>query len=271
VGATLALRAFSAAAAHGLDGNPRAMLVRMALSALDDAERPRYWAGWEPLAEAIGHALPSEDDDGPEATRARRYAQEAVRLSVRVLRSAGLISASRRAAPGRNAEYSLCLPVDNSVTPLAESGAMEQERPGLSPANAPDPARQTPRTRPGAEEDRGETEEETRVSAHRPDSRCSRHLTVTEPPPCRACGDARRAAEAYDAAEAHAERARRAAERRTLDPAAVQAVADRFGGRYSPDAIRAAAEREMPENLALGLRMLAGRDDLADELARWER
>ncbi|WP_052748650.1 helix-turn-helix domain-containing protein [Microbacterium sp. Ag1] len=100
---------------------------------------------------------------------------------------------------------------------------------------------------------------------------CPKHPDGNASEPCRTCGDARRAAEAFDAAEADAARARRAAERRMLDPAAVQAVADRFGGRYSAEAIRAAAEREMPENLALGLRMLAGRDDLADELARWER
>lgn len=269
MGATLALAAFSAAAAHGLDANPRAALVRMALSALDDAKSPRYWAGWEPLAEAIGYVLPSGDADDPEASRARRNAQEAVRLSVRALRAAELIKVARRAAPGRNAEYALHLPMDNCASPQIEPGAMVEQRPWLIPANAPGSSRQTPRTDTGAEEDRGDTEEETRASAPRSDSRCSRHRGIAEPPACRGCRDARLASDASAAAEAEAERERRSVALQTLDPAAVETLSRRIGGSHA--AIIEAARAEMPGNLPLGLFLLDRRDDAAEAVARWER
>jgi hypothetical protein len=267
MGASLALAAFSTAAAIGLDGNPRAVLVRMALSALDGAQHPAYWAGWEPLAEAIGHVVPA-DDDTPEVARIRRAAREAVRTTVRRLTAAGVVSRAVRAAPGRNTRYALHLDATMQAQPAPINTATMQARPG----NDAGSARSTMQAQPAPEEETGETEKETRATAPPAlDPRCPRHRGVAHPPPCVACRDARLAAEVSAAAEADADRARRAAALATLDPSAVEALSRRLGGRYSDAAIIEAARAEMPGNLPLGLRVLAGRADAAEAVARWER
>lgn len=267
MGARLALAAFATAAANGLDGNPRAVLVRMALSALDSAEHPAYWAGWEPLAEAIGHVLPA-DDGTPEAARVRRAAREAVRTTMRRLTAEGIVSRAVRAAPGRNTRYALHL---DRASVQAQPAPMDDATMQARPGNDAGSARLTMQAQPAPEEETGDTEEETRTSAPPADARCPRHRGIAEPPPCIGCRDARLAAEASVTATADAERALRAAALATLDPAAVEALSRRLGGRYSAAAIIEAARAEMPGNLPLGLTLLANRDDLAAAVARWER
>lgn len=269
MGASLALSAFSTAAARGLDGNPRSMLVRMALTALDSAENPEYWAGWEPLAEAIGHVLPV-DDGTPEAARVRRAAREAVRTTMRRLIAEKIVSRAVRAAPGRNTRYALHL---NRATMQAQPASMGTATMQAQPGNDAGSARLTMQAQPAPEEKTGDTEEETRASAPRPDPRCPRHRAVPHPPACHDCGRARRASEAHDAAEANAERARRRDTRQILHPDAVRSLADRFGGRYSPETITDAAREQMPDSLPVGLRIIEDLDDddAAAILARWDR
>lgn len=266
MGARLALAALDAAAVVGLDGNPTRVLVRMALSALDDAAAPVYFGGWEPLALALGRIVPPPSDD-PAAIRARRQAEEAVRLAMKPLVAGRLVSVERRGAPGRNARYSLTLgPVDNSVTPPTEPGVSREPTPLAQRGNTPGSARPTPLIEPGAEEQE-ENKEEERASA-RPAARCSRHAHDADPPNCRACMVARLAAEAYDAAEAEREAdARRARAAALTDPSAhaevIEATRQRLGG--STAAVVAAALRASPDSLPVGLRLIT-----ADDVERWD-
>jgi hypothetical protein len=194
MGARLALAAFDAAAVLGLDGNPARVLTRMALSALDDAGTPVYFGGWEPLAVALGRVVPPPSDD-PAVIRARRQAEEAVRLAMRPLVALRLVSVERRGAPGRNARYSLALgPVDNSATPPTEPGVSSDASPLDERGNTPGSARPTPLAQPGAEE-KEEKEEEERASAP-PATTCIKHPDGNSSEPCTGCMRARQARDA---------------------------------------------------------------------------
>lgn len=105
MGATNVLRAFVAAEGIDLPAPARLILVRMAVTAKDDDEPPRYFAGWETLAHAIGYPLPDVAEGMPRRESARRH----VRRLVKQLETQGLISRYGRAHTGRNAEYHLHL------------------------------------------------------------------------------------------------------------------------------------------------------------------
>lgn len=255
MGASLALAALDAARRVRLRDAPTRLLVRMALSAVDSDPKP--WSRL-PMADrcaALGH------DDTPSGRQAVKRAMRAIIHA----KLAKLTGGGNRSGASR---YDLT---------ISEKGG-HSEHPiidGKGDTQRPEGGHFAPRKgaslRP-PKEDGGDTEEETRASAPRPDPRCPRHRAVPHPPACHDCGRARRESEAYDAAEADAERARRRAKRRTLDPAAVQALADRFGGRYTAEMITEAAREQMPDDLSVGLRILANLgDDAADALARWDR
>lgn len=63
------------------------------------------------------------------------------------------------------------------------------------------------------------------AGAQRPSSRCPKHINDPEPPPCGACGDARRAAEAYDRQRTAAAADARSAEARQRAADRARAVA----------------------------------------------
>lgn len=255
MGASLAFDALNAAKRVGLAHAPTRLLVRLALSALDGDSAP-----WARLTMADRCSALGCDDD--------TAGRSAVRRATAAIVAAGLAKLTEGGNRSGAARYSLTLAEKGSRSTVSiGDGKVTAER---QKANRSAVRKLTAHR--SAKEDRGDTEEETRAGAPRPEPRCTRHLAVVNPPPCRACGDARRSVEAFDAAETRAAHARRAAERLTLDPAAVQAVADRFGGRYSAEAITEAARAAMPDNLAVGLRILDRLgDEAADELARWER
>lgn len=58
-----------------LGHRPHRLLAYMALRTLDADSPPRYWAGRDSLAEALGYSVPpapADDDESPEAEAARR-------------------------------------------------------------------------------------------------------------------------------------------------------------------------------------------------------
>ena len=188
MGARLALAALDAAAVLGLDGNPTRVLVRMALSALDDATAPVYFGGWEPLALALGRVVPPASDDLA-ALRARRAAEEAVRFAVRPLVDLGLVKVAQRGAPGRNARYSLALgPVDNSATPQAHSGVSGNASPQAQRGITTGSACASPQAQPVAEE---KEEKEEEVARARDAATCSKHPDGNSTEPCGGCMRAR--------------------------------------------------------------------------------
>ncbi|WP_158375543.1 hypothetical protein [Cellulosimicrobium cellulans] len=105
MGATNVLRAFVAAEQATLPAPARLILVRMAVTAKDDDDPPRYFAGWELLAQAIGYPLADVSEGMPRRESARRH----VRRLVKELEMSGLLTRDGRAFSGRNAEYHLHL------------------------------------------------------------------------------------------------------------------------------------------------------------------
>lgn len=193
MGARLALAALDAAAVLGLDGNPTRVLVRMALSALDDAAAPVYFGGWEPLALALGRIVPTASEDAA-ALRARRAAEEAVRFAVRPLVDLRLVKVAQRGAPGRNARYSLALrPVDNSATPQAHPGVSGSTSPQAQRGITPGSACASLQAQPVAEE---KEEKEEEVARARDAATCSKHPDGNSSEPCAGCMRARQARDA---------------------------------------------------------------------------
>jgi hypothetical protein len=83
-----------------LSGSARLLLARMALSALDDGQPPRYFGGHEELAQTLDGQL---HDVGP-----KRDAQlRRVRRLLDQLRQAGAIEIAKTAHLGHRAEYTL--------------------------------------------------------------------------------------------------------------------------------------------------------------------
>lgn len=254
MGASLVSAALDAAHRVGLGHAPTRLLVRLALSARDSDATP-----WARLTMADRCAALGCDDDTAGRSAVRRATAAIVAAKLAVLAEGGNRSGAAR--------YALTLAEKGDRSPVSNDGGKvtaERQKGNRSAVGKVTAQR-------SAKEDRGDTEEETRASAPLADARCPRHRGTAEPPPCIGCRDARLAAEASASATADAERALRAAALATLDPAAVEALSRRLGGRYSAAAIIEAARAEMPGNLPLGLTLLANRDDLADAVARWER
>nr|WP_146177743.1 hypothetical protein [Sphaerisporangium cinnabarinum] len=85
------------------------VLIRMALVTLDADQPPRYFAGWELLALALGYDVPPTTDQSPEAKSRRHTARTNVRRALAELKRKGLITSHGFARQGRNAEYHLHL------------------------------------------------------------------------------------------------------------------------------------------------------------------
>lgn len=88
---------------------PFRALAYMALVSKDDDRPPRYWAGREGLALALGRIVPPRNDRDPDATRERRAAFRAVDRAVAELTKAGAIETTEEARHYRNATYALHL------------------------------------------------------------------------------------------------------------------------------------------------------------------
>lgn len=91
------------------------ILVRMALTALDQDGGPTkpaatYYAGWQPLALALGRELPEEDDYSEAATRRRKAIRDEVIRNTSALEKAGAIKATAgRAGQGNRQTWKLTL------------------------------------------------------------------------------------------------------------------------------------------------------------------
>jgi hypothetical protein len=131
-----------------LPDRPFRLLVFMAVTAKDDGDPPLYWGGRETLAVGLGREIPdkpTQDDASPESERARRTrhaAFESVRATVEQLVKAGAIRRTRKAFPGKTAEYALTLlprmeqahPVPNGAGPACattQAQPAQRHRPSL--------------------------------------------------------------------------------------------------------------------------------------------
>lgn len=120
MGARLVGTAF-AVWSYQLSPRPMLALVRMAHSAKDDDPRPTYWAGWRPLAVALGRDMPADDDHSQEADRLRRNAQRATERAIASLIDAGAISRVAAGRRGAQAEYAL------NITPIPVGKSWQSE------------------------------------------------------------------------------------------------------------------------------------------------
>jgi len=102
-----------------LPPSTKLILVRMALVSLDADKPPRYFAGWELLAETLGRDVPPADLADKAVTTRRRNQQTDVARHVKALRKAGLIEQVGIARTGRNAEYWLRLDHVIATSPTA--------------------------------------------------------------------------------------------------------------------------------------------------------
>ena len=126
-----------------LDDRSFRVLIRMALVSLDTDNPPRYYAGREDLAAALGKTVPAKpaDDDTSEAADAARKARasvyEVVRKAVARLVKEGVIVSSGDARFRNRAEYSLHLhPMGQSqqnVAPVTNDSAPHQTQRSVAP------------------------------------------------------------------------------------------------------------------------------------------
>jgi hypothetical protein len=129
MGAGLALRVYEGPYA-GLGHAARHVLVRMALCALDADPEPSYWAGWQPLSEAL--CLRGKEETN--RTMVRRYMRELHAVGAITLTEIGnqyhrttyrlwLNMPAPRQSDGSHADCLACpRPVDNS--PLAVDNSL---------------------------------------------------------------------------------------------------------------------------------------------------
>jgi hypothetical protein len=97
MGSRLVAAALLPLADLGLSHRARIVLIGMCNMAIDKADPPVYYGGWERLAGCLGYA---EYGPNPERQVAKAVAE---------LRKAGLIVVVREGAWGRNAEYGIRL------------------------------------------------------------------------------------------------------------------------------------------------------------------
>jgi hypothetical protein len=132
-----------------LPDRPFRLLVYMALVTLDDDDPPRYWAGRELLAAALGRIVPGEPDPADKTPRAEEFRRmraadfQAVKNALRPLFNAGVVVVDATPGPRRNAVYRLTLGVSTGKVSPTEQGRpglptgkvspTEQGRPGLPP------------------------------------------------------------------------------------------------------------------------------------------
>lgn len=103
----------------------------MALVALDQDTEPRYWGGWEGLAEAIGRTPPAEPADSDTSPRAEEYRRmrrndfEAVKTAMRQVFKAGAAAVEKPSGPGRPATYRLLLGAPTGKERPVEQGRID--------------------------------------------------------------------------------------------------------------------------------------------------
>ncbi len=186
MGAGLVKSAIEVADRTGLDHGPARLFFGMALAALDNADRPIYFAGQDALARVLG--VPRNENG-----------YRAVRRAITACTAAGALAVAAKGAPGRPSRYWL---LDGQGAPLAvrtpdaERPVNKSEHRTLS-AGTPDAQWSEHRTLNVRQRSREEEQEEgTRRSA--PTRTCTRHADWQHNEPCRRCGDDRRAFELHD-------------------------------------------------------------------------
>lgn len=126
-----------------LPARPYKALMIMCRTALDPGKgkgRPErlYWAGWEPLAVAMGFEVPSADD--PRAASRRRKLSDYATEALKQLEKEGAI---RRLVdhPGTGRRQSVHLLLGDPISPPETGG---QQPPGIEGADTPESGGQQP-------------------------------------------------------------------------------------------------------------------------------
>jgi hypothetical protein len=216
------------AAWGSLPDGPFRMLAYMALVSRDEDAQPRFYAGREALAYALGRSLTDAESEEAEGLAAQRRAYKAVDRMLASLKAAGAIYVIRSASRTHHAEYGLRLGAQEStpVTVVLSDAMHPDDRGPFGRESTPVSGSKAPRLVGGKHPGhRGPQEEVGRTGgggnaqqpAARPNrpgepplppkptldipTRCARHRDGDSDAPCRACRDAREAAE--QAQEAH--------------------------------------------------------------------
>lgn len=126
-----------------LDDRSFRVLCRMALVSMDNGNPPRYFAGRDDLAAALGKALPAKPDDTDDspaaeaARKARASVYEVVRKAVARLVNEGVIVSSGDARFRNRAEYSLYLhrpgQPQQDVAPVSNDSLPQQPQQSVAP------------------------------------------------------------------------------------------------------------------------------------------
>jgi hypothetical protein len=113
VGARLVGKAYGFAVDHRLTGREMRLLTWMALTALDDDSPPRYFAGRESSALALGERVPDEpepsDPDAAAKAAMRDAAFQRVKVATAGLVKAGAIARLHQGREGRAAVFAVTL------------------------------------------------------------------------------------------------------------------------------------------------------------------
>lgn len=120
MGANLVGRVLAYAADVPLKPNEFRLLVGMAHTALDTAERPRYFDSREASALILGRRVPDAVHDSDPAAAAieleRNTAFQAVKNALNGLNKVGAIKRQRTGGNGRRAEYTIVLDTHASLS-----------------------------------------------------------------------------------------------------------------------------------------------------------
>lgn len=88
---------------------PWRILQEMAWLIGDDDLYPKYWGGWEAIAEMAGRRLPEPDKGDADVIRRRNAVRREITRALTALREAGALTVVSRGRPGRNAAYLLMI------------------------------------------------------------------------------------------------------------------------------------------------------------------
>jgi len=116
------------------------LLAYMAAIALDEDDPPRFYAGRETMAYALGWVVADKTTTDPAEVALREQAFKSVYRQTSVLKKAGAITTIVAAAPGRTAEYGLNLRAGRPLNNWSRSRPRLQKkesRPEAPEADAP--------------------------------------------------------------------------------------------------------------------------------------
>lgn len=120
MGAQLVGRVIAYGADVPLKPNEFRLLVGMAHTALDTAERPRYFDSREASAMILGRRVPDavheSDPSSERVTKERNAAFQAVKEALNGLSKLGAIKRQRTGGNGRRAEYTIVLDTHSSLS-----------------------------------------------------------------------------------------------------------------------------------------------------------